>query len=219
MTRRNRIEDIKQVPFIEALARCCPSVDTEDVPVMITCLLPDHNDKTPSFYLQKHRWHCFGCSRGGDVLDFLQAYHDWDIHRALDHAEASLGIADPDGTDADLLNLQAEAKRVDKAESPEAWEASVDVVLSSFFDLMKPYLRCRDDVVVGIALGRVEYVFSELEKAQGQPPKTTRGKRDRLRDLARWAVDWSRDIAHDVEQATGKDRMDCALQPLYPMAS
>jgi hypothetical protein len=34
------------------------------------CPLPDHEDKTPSFYIYpKHRWYCFGCSRGGDVMD------------------------------------------------------------------------------------------------------------------------------------------------------
>ena len=34
------------------------------------CPLPDHEDKSPSFYIYPgDRWWCFGCSRGGDVLD------------------------------------------------------------------------------------------------------------------------------------------------------
>jgi DNA primase len=34
------------------------------------CAIPDHEDKTPSFYIYPPgRWWCYGCSRGGDVVD------------------------------------------------------------------------------------------------------------------------------------------------------
>jgi hypothetical protein len=34
------------------------------------CALPDHEDKTPSFYIYlPGRFYCYGCSRGGDVVD------------------------------------------------------------------------------------------------------------------------------------------------------
>jgi CHC2 zinc finger len=34
------------------------------------CALPDHEDKTPSFYIYPPgRYHCYGCGRGGDVVD------------------------------------------------------------------------------------------------------------------------------------------------------
>jgi CHC2 zinc finger len=34
------------------------------------CPLPDHEDPTPSFYIYPdRRYWCFGCSRGGDVID------------------------------------------------------------------------------------------------------------------------------------------------------
>lgn len=34
------------------------------------CPMPDHEDKTPSFYIYpERRWYCFGCGRGGDVVD------------------------------------------------------------------------------------------------------------------------------------------------------
>jgi hypothetical protein len=34
------------------------------------CPLPDHEDKTPSFYIYPPgRYHCYGCSRNGDVVD------------------------------------------------------------------------------------------------------------------------------------------------------
>ena len=43
------------------------------------CPLPDHQDRTPSFYCypNSHRfydsWYCFGCTSGGDVVDLWQA--------------------------------------------------------------------------------------------------------------------------------------------------
>ena len=34
------------------------------------CPLPDHEDKTASYYIYPPgRWWCYGCSRGGDVVD------------------------------------------------------------------------------------------------------------------------------------------------------
>ncbi len=37
------------------------------------CPLPDHEDRTPSFYIYPNeigsRWWCYGCGRGGDVVD------------------------------------------------------------------------------------------------------------------------------------------------------
>jgi hypothetical protein len=34
------------------------------------CPLPDHEDNTPSFYIYPPgRWWCYGCGRGGDVVD------------------------------------------------------------------------------------------------------------------------------------------------------
>ena len=34
------------------------------------CALPDHEDKTPSFYIYSPgRYHCYGCGRSGDVVD------------------------------------------------------------------------------------------------------------------------------------------------------
>lgn len=34
------------------------------------CPLPDHDDQEPSFYIYPPgRWWCYGCNRGGDVID------------------------------------------------------------------------------------------------------------------------------------------------------
>jgi DNA primase len=44
-----------------------------------SCPSPNHEDDTPSFtvYPESSRWHCFGCSRGGDLLDLFMFVEDW----------------------------------------------------------------------------------------------------------------------------------------------
>lgn len=57
------------------------------------CPLPDHADRDPSFYIYPAdhpggRWYCYGCSRGGDVLDLYMSMHSLEDFRA-----ALIGLA------------------------------------------------------------------------------------------------------------------------------
>ncbi|MDP2629567.1 MAG: DNA primase [Candidatus Harrisonbacteria bacterium] len=48
-------------------------------------LCPFHKEKTPSFVVSPERntWHCFGCSKGSDVIGFLMEYENIDFIEAL----------------------------------------------------------------------------------------------------------------------------------------
>lgn len=48
-------------------------------------LCPFHQERSPSFtvYEHGHRWHCFGCSKGGDVIDFVQEWRGVDLGEAV----------------------------------------------------------------------------------------------------------------------------------------
>ena len=45
---------------------------------------PFHNDSSPSLYIYKggHRWYCFGCGKGGDVIDFVRELHQVEFRAA-----------------------------------------------------------------------------------------------------------------------------------------
>lgn len=57
-------------------------------------LCPFHNEKTPSFMVSPERgsWHCFGCGKGGSVIDFVMEYEHVDFAEALETLALRAGV-------------------------------------------------------------------------------------------------------------------------------
>ncbi len=71
--QRKPIDAAKEaVSILELAERLCPEgLRRVGQPFEARCPLPDHDDKSPSFYIypQTQSFWCFGCQRGGDVVN------------------------------------------------------------------------------------------------------------------------------------------------------
>jgi DNA primase len=65
-------------------------------------LCPFHQEKTPSFYVVPGRgfYHCFGCSQGGNVINFVMEHERFDYPGALRYLAAKAGITIPQTGDS-----------------------------------------------------------------------------------------------------------------------
>lgn len=66
-------------------------------------LCPFHDEKTPSFIVTPatNTWHCFGCSEGGDVIDFTQKVLHLDFRDAVTHLAPLAGVTITENDDDD----------------------------------------------------------------------------------------------------------------------
>jgi len=57
-------------------------------------LCPFHQEKTPSFHVDRERglWHCFGCGAGGDVYDFVMRIGNLSFHEAVETLARRTGV-------------------------------------------------------------------------------------------------------------------------------
>jgi DNA primase len=57
-------------------------------------LCPFHQERTPSFTVDSTRahWHCFGCSEGGDAIDFLQKQETLSFTEAVERLARRAGV-------------------------------------------------------------------------------------------------------------------------------
>lgn len=79
----DEIERIKQkIDIVELLGEYIP---LKKMGRNYKALCPFHGEKTPSFIVSPERqmWHCFGCSKGGDLFTFLMEYDKMDFSEAL----------------------------------------------------------------------------------------------------------------------------------------
>jgi hypothetical protein len=73
--RMERAKTLDPQDVLERVTGSWPRLAPGDKLNML-CPLPDHEEKTPSFYMWPDgHWKCFGCGRGGgDVVSFAAAY-------------------------------------------------------------------------------------------------------------------------------------------------
>jgi DNA primase len=65
------------------------------------CPLPTHEDREPSFYEYPDGWHCYGCNRGGDVVDLEFFCGDYgELWEAMIALSVEYGVELPKGPES-----------------------------------------------------------------------------------------------------------------------
>lgn len=115
----SRIEEIKaRVSLRDVLTR--DGVTLKRVGSRWAACCPLHQEKTPSFYLATgrdgaERFKCFGCGKGGDVLDYWQLSRNTDLAGASESLSSMSGIAWEAPVQKPVVQLQeAELKPMDE---------------------------------------------------------------------------------------------------------
>lgn len=101
----NQVEEIKsKLDIVEVIREY---VQVKAVGANFQALCPFHNEKSPSFVISpdKQIWHCFGCSRGGDVLSFVME------KEGLNFAETLRFLAPKAGVVLQYENKENQAQR------------------------------------------------------------------------------------------------------------
>lgn len=93
------------VPVIDVARRLCGDLRPVGNRHVARCPLPDHEDKTPSFtvYPGTNSWFCYGCVRGGDVVELYRIAHgipQREAHAAAGHLLLEFGYMPPPKPDS-----------------------------------------------------------------------------------------------------------------------
>ena len=83
---------------------------------------PFHNDRSPSLYIYEggHKWHCFGCGKGGDVIDFVRELHQVEFRDAA----AMLAAGDMPAIALEPIDQPKRSKQQRIEDARAIWRAS-----------------------------------------------------------------------------------------------
>lgn len=121
---------------------------------------PFHGDRDASLRVYKGNsgWHCFGCGKGGSVIDFVMEHEGCDFRtavRAIDHA-CNLSLMDPHEHP-----MEAESRQ------------QVQIILDMFTESVNSYLDALSWEVEALQRIRMHQVKAAEEKRKEHPEDMT----------------------------------------------
>jgi len=122
---------------------------------------PFHGDKDASLkvYPGAGGWHCFGCGKGGSVVDFVMEHEGCDFRTAVIAIDKALHM--------DLADPREDAFRAELDRKKQEWLDSYVEAINSYCDALKQKIEC--DIRMNLA--RVKEI--EMMKQTGQMDKLT----------------------------------------------
>jgi hypothetical protein len=181
---------------------------------MVKCLMPSHEDRTPSFKVDSQGFFkCFGCQAGGDLIKFVEEYLQVSATEAVSHIEELFGLskADPKST-ISRAKLEGRTKSKKNYEIEKKWKAGLLKIELEFVDKTNLLLWTKDPLVVSLCEGPLFYIHDEIASARVEVPITRRGLRDGLKKIRTYSDEIYRWCLKEVLRVTGKDRLDILRQ-------
>ena len=85
-------------------------------------LCPLHRETRPSFYVnvRKNLFYCHGCERGGDLIRFVELFHDLSFHQSVAHLKQELASVAHSASVLELLAQAAAFYQLELHRHPEA---------------------------------------------------------------------------------------------------
>lgn len=107
----------KKIDLVEVLS---PYIDLKKAGAAYKALCPFHDEKTPSFTIQRgdSHYHCFGCGAHGDAIHFLMNYQKMNFSEAIESLAAKFQVH------LDEAESSQEFKGPPKAKLKEALESA-----------------------------------------------------------------------------------------------
>lgn len=131
---------------------------------------PFHNDGSPSLTIYRggSRWYCFGCGKGGDVIDFVRELHQVEFREAASMLAAgdmpAVSLAPIDKPERSKVERIEEARVIWRGASAAPGTLAEVYLRSRGLDLPIPETKPRQDL--GIEMKSDEATAGLLEQAR-----------------------------------------------------
>lgn len=138
-------------------------------------LCPFHNEKTPSFIVSpdKEIFHCFGCQKGGNVINFYMAIENLTFPEAVENLAKELGMVLPKREQSPAERAKYEARQIQYAIHEEAMKMFCAALQKNVGQQARDYLtkreinaEIREKFKLGYAPDTFDYLTEGL-KARG----------------------------------------------------
>jgi len=96
---------------------------------------PFHDERTGSFSVTPHKgiYYCFGCKKGGDIINFTQDYFGMSYEKAVQYLSNKVGIsAEKSAVSSTVVYLRKSNRKKKKKHAPEKHEILNPKVLLEF---------------------------------------------------------------------------------------
>jgi DNA primase len=163
--------------FLDALTERCDITDVVSQYVQLTKkggnlfgLCPFHNEKTPSFSVspEKQIYHCFGCGKGGGVVNFIMEIENLSFPEAVKFLADRAGMTVPeDGQDQELPRLRKRMLELNK-EAARWFHAQLSEPAGQKAAAYLQKRRISRKTAVNFGLGYAPDSWDSLLKAMGE---------------------------------------------------